>query len=519
MVVIPLVLILSYVLPAATGIFAFTEFGVTPMVFLVGALYYSVVRHQLFDIRRAAVRTVGYTLTVAAMAGIYILLAYGMSIVFFGGTVTDGVGLSPANIVIALVLAFIFQPIKLFFDKLTNRIFYRGQYSQSAFLREFGKIISHDTDLFLLLQQTSAYIGKTLSAEKAFFYVNNRGVIGRYNTEQGQLPEHTVALIEKWFEAQKETDEVMVYSAAGEDEQRLLASHKVQAVVRLIVGSQVLGYLFIGDHKGRGYAPRDVHTLGMVSNELAIAMQNALSVEEVRDLNSTLKQRVENATRDLRDSNRQLQELDKTKDEFISMASHQLRTPLTSIKGYLDMVLDGDMGDINDTQRTALTEAYMSSERMVSLINDFLNVSRLQTGKFIIDKHAIDLASLLKEQTQMLSVMASQHNISMSVAVAPDVPTVLADGGKIQQVMLNMMDNALYYSKPDTTIHITLKKEGDRVEFTVKDTGIGVPESEKAGLFGKFFRASNARKRRPDGTGVGLFLAKKVIAEHGGEMI
>ena len=107
----------------------------------------------------------------------------------------------------------------------------------------------------------------------------------------------------------------------------------------------------------------------------------------------------------------------------------------------------------------------------------------------------------------------------MDLQVAPDVPHILADGDKIRQVVQNMIDNAIYYSKPATTIDIMLAKAGKNIVFSVKDTGIGVPESEKSGLFSKFFRASNARKKRPDGTGVGLFLARKVVLAHGGDII
>lgn len=156
---------------------------------------------------------------------------------------------------------------------------------------------------------------------------------------------------------------------------------------------------------------------------------------------------------------------------------------------------------------------------MVTLINDFLNVSRLQTGKFMIDKRQVDMAEMVKEQATMLEVMARQHDLKMDLQISPDLPLIMADGDKIRQVVLNMIDNAIYYSKPATTIDIMLAKDGKDIVFSVKDTGIGVPESEKAGLFGKFFRASNARKKRPDGTGVGLFLARKVVLSHGGDII
>lgn len=218
-------------------------------------------------------------------------------------------------------------------------------------------------------------------------------------------------------------------------------------------------------------------------------------------------------------TNRQLQKLDKTKNEFISMASHQLRTPLTSIKGYLDMIIEGDLGKVSPTQKAVLQEAFASSERMVQLLNDFLSVSRLQTGKFIIDKKKSDISQIAREEISLLNVVAVQRSIKLKVDVAKDIPMIMIDADKIRQVILNMIDNAIYYSKPNTEVQISLSKKGEDIEFTVKDSGIGVPKAERADLFSKFFRASNARKKRPDGTGVGLFLAKKVILAHDGSII
>ena len=161
----------------------------------------------------------------------------------------------------------------------------------------------------------------------------------------------------------------------------------------------------------------------------------------------------------------------------------------------------------------------MSSERMVRLIDDFLNVSRIQNGKFIIDKHEVDLSKVVEQEIDSLSPSAKMRNLKFVYKPATDVPTINIDEGKIRQVIMNFADNALYYSHDNTEIAINLSVEDGDIVFTVKDTGIGVPVSEQAQLFTKFYRASNARKQRPDGTGVGLYLAKKVIDAHGGKVI
>jgi signal transduction histidine kinase len=298
-----------------------------------------------------------------------------------------------------------------------------------------------------------------------------------------------------------------------------MLSHRIELILPLIQSNAVIGYLCLGDHLTSGYTNRDIKALATISNELIIAIQNALAVEEIRELNATLQQRIANATKELRASNTILRQLDKIKDEFVSMASHQLRTPLTSVKGYLSMVLEGDVGKITDPQRKFLNEAFMSSERMVHLINDFLNVSRLQTGKFVIDKIPTDLSKVVEQEINSLKPNALARKLKYVYKPPKKFPILNIDEGKIRQVIMNFADNALYYSHEDSSIEIGLSIDDDEVSFTVKDTGIGVPVSEQAHLFTKFYRASNARKQRPDGTGVGLFLAKKVVEAHGGKVI
>jgi signal transduction histidine kinase len=183
------------------------------------------------------------------------------------------------------------------------------------------------------------------------------------------------------------------------------------------------------------------------------------------------------------------------------------------------MLLEGDAGKVSPEQANLLREAFSSSERMVRLIGDFLNVSRLQTGKFVLDKHPVDLVKLVQSELDSLKQTAISRGHVFSYVQANNVPSISIDENKMQQVIMNFADNALYYSKEPSVIKVSLKKVGDFVEFTIKDTGIGVPKQQQEQLFSKFFRATNARKQRPDGTGVGLFLAKKVIDAHHGEVI
>lgn len=271
--------------------------------------------------------------------------------------------------------------------------------------------------------------------------------------------------------------------------------------------------------------------LGLLLYEVIYARYHKLStpipitrhedlVEEKSNPDDELQKQIDAATAELRKANIELQRLDDGKDEFVSMASHQLRTPLTSIKGYLSMVLEGDAGELNREQRKLLEEAFTSSERMVRLIGDFLNVSRLQNGKFTIDRSAqVNLADLVEQEIDNVDEIAKSRGIGIAYHKPAGFPVLYLDEDKMRQVVMNYLDNAVYYSPESKTITVRLYKNEGTVVLEVIDRGMGVPKGVQKRLFTKFFRAKNAQKQRPDGTGIGLYLAKMVITGHGGRII
>ena len=511
--------VVDLLLPAL-GDYRYVWVGPVAIILFLFAIMYSIVKYRLMDVKTAVARSVSYMLLLIALAVVYIISAYVISIVIFQRTLTIDSRLNFMNMVLAILLAFLYQPIKRFFNKLTDRVFYYGEYDADTFAREISKILTYTADLQLLTRRVGNYIASSLKAEKVAFCIPEKGIYGRTGRRRLSVVEEDVRRIMDYYYKNCSFPEVILANQVKDPElKKLLDIHRTKIVIPLLHQNQETGILFLGEHKSLGYSSRDIEMLESIAGELAVSIRNSLSMEEINELNKSLQRRIDEATKELRFSNRQLQRLDEAKNEFISMASHQLRTPLTSIKGYLDMMLEGDLGKISPTQRAVLREAFSSSERMVRLINDFLNVSRLQTGKFTIDKQSVDIAQILRDEVSLLKVVADQRSVEMVLKIDKKIPSLAVDSEKIRQVMLNMIDNAIYYSNPHKKVVITLRSSGKMIEFSVKDSGIGVSKSEQTNLFGKFFRGTNAKKRRPDGTGVGLFLAKKVILSHDGEMI
>jgi signal transduction histidine kinase len=166
-----------------------------------------------------------------------------------------------------------------------------------------------------------------------------------------------------------------------------------------------------------------------------------------------------------------------------------------------------------------LQQAYDSSQRMVYLIADLLNASRLRSGKFVIMNRETFLPDVITSEVDQLKAAAQARKVELTFTKPSEFPKVMLDETKIRQVVMNFLDNALYYTPSGGRVNVELKLTDKTIEYSVSDTGMGVPKNEQDKLFTKFYRAANARKMRPEGTGLGLYMAKKVVVAQGGAII
>jgi len=506
-------LLFNLVLPIF-GNYRFVQLGPAFSILFVGASAYAIIRHRLFDLRAAIVRVAAYVFALLAVATIYVVLAYGIVVPLLGDVAGDWV-----YVFLAVLAAVTFPPIKQFFDRATRAVFYKNAYDTQHVLDQLGTIMVREVDVTRLLKKSMQLLGDAVKPSGVEVVLVKDHQQARA-VAVGKAIKHIDAVMEVVHDKHAGllvTDELADHG--GQIYQRL-ATAGVAIVTPLVTSNATVGYLLIGyKASGDAFTQQDIDLVHILGDELAVAVQNALRFEEISHFNETLKGEVDEATSQLRDSNRKLHKLDEAKDEFISMASHQLRTPLTSVKGYLSMVLEGDAGKISDDQKKLLEEAYSSAQRMVYLIGDFLNVSRLQTGKFMLEPAQVNLSELVSEEVDQLQATASRRQVKLEYHAPANFPDATMDDGKMRQVVMNFVDNAVYYSRPNSTVLIEVLSNGHDITFAVHDTGIGVPSAERHHLFTKFFRASNARKVRPDGTGIGLYMAKKVITAHGGSII
>ncbi|EKD76334.1 MAG: two-component sensor histidine kinase [uncultured bacterium] len=222
------------------------------------------------------------------------------------------------------------------------------------------------------------------------------------------------------------------------------------------------------------------------------------------------------AIRDLRRE----RELIRLRSEFVSITSHQLRTPASAVKWYIEALIDNRRGNqLNDWQQDKLHQAYQSNERMIHLINDLLNVSRLDSGRFELRPKPVCIQAIIDEVKSELIHFASAHNVELDNNIPTETPVVVADADKIREVIMNLLTNAIKYSKPGhRTVTISASQQAPLVEFSVHDQGIGIPEKDIKHLFEKFYRADNAIESQTEGSGLGLYIAREIVRMHGGDI-
>jgi len=225
----------------------------------------------------------------------------------------------------------------------------------------------------------------------------------------------------------------------------------------------------------------------------------------------------EAARRAMAEQNKRLLELDRLKDEFLSLVSHELRTPLTSIRGYLDLVLDEEAGELNDEQRRFLQAVERNSGRLLRLVGDLLFVAQADAGRLSLERAKVDLAELAAHCVEGAAPTASEKSVTL-VLLADSVPPLVGDRGRLAQVLDNLVSNALKFTPEGGTVEVRTRPDGDFVALEVEDTGIGIPAEDQPRLFERFFRSPVADEKAIPGTGLGLAIVKAIVEAHEGRI-
>jgi signal transduction histidine kinase len=213
-----------------------------------------------------------------------------------------------------------------------------------------------------------------------------------------------------------------------------------------------------------------------------------------------------------------LQDMDRLKDEFLSVLSHELRTPINAVMGFASIVADGVSGPLTEDQARYMDRILEGAEVLLALINDLLDMSRIQAGKFLLEPAPMDLAQVASQVVATTTHLAGRKGQRLVLDATPGLPTLRADAQRIGQVLMNLVSNAIKFGPEDRDITIRLRPEGARVVCEVEDHGEGIAEADLPKLFQRFQQLDMGATRKAGGTGLGLYIVKALVESHGGEV-
>ncbi len=306
----------------------------------------------------------------------------------------------------------------------------------------------------------------------------------------------------------------LVYAASiAETIEKTEKEHKLSPsthslILPLRFGNQTLGLLSLSTSRPFKNASKYEHeSLAGIVGLIALALYKAKLYADLQKTSSELTA-----------ANTQLTNLDKAKSEFLSIASHQLYTPLTALRGYISMLEEGDYGKLNDDQKPILDILDKSSTRLIELIKNLLDISRIESGRLELNLESIDLVEMARDLVEDLLPNAMTKKLQLEFHEPKDpVAHAVVDSQRIRQVMLNFVDNAIKYT-PHGRVDVRIEQKGEKINFSVTDTGNGLETNDIDQLFHKFIRVGGAARFHTEGTGLGLYVAKQIVREHHGEV-
>ena len=248
------------------------------------------------------------------------------------------------------------------------------------------------------------------------------------------------------------------------------------------------------------FTEKEIALLKTFADQAVIAIENSRLFHEIEE------------------KSRQLEIANKHKSDFLANMSHELRTPLNAIIGFSEVLIEKMFGEVNEKQLDYLNDIHSSGKHLLSLINEILDLSKIEAGRMELDLSEVDVPDTLSSAMTLVRERAQNHSITLSLDVDPQVGAVRADGRKVKQVVLNLLSNAVKFTPDGGSISVRATLDTDCVEVAVRDTGIGIAPEDQAAVFEEFTQVGRDYTKKAEGTGLGLALTKRIVELHGGRI-
>jgi signal transduction histidine kinase len=507
-----LLILTNFVFVVLFQVSEFVIFGPIFSLFFVGSIFYAIVKHRLLAIRLILARSVAYFFLIAVLASIYTLGVFFLSQYIFTGETAYEERYIYALLGVFIVLTF--ETIKNAVQQATDRVFFRGKYDSDELIFELTTIIASTYKLKELTQSTLHKLLDTLRVERGAFIVYRKQNKFTISAEgYRKLPAFKKETVDT---LQKMNRMILLDEEKDRKTKQLLNQMGVIAVLPLSDRERNEGLLVLGSKKsGEMYTPQDIKILEIFGPIISIAIQNAKAYEEIKSFNKTLSDKVSAATKELQESHVKLQTLDKQKDKFLGMASHELKTPITSIKAF-SQVLYRKIDKKEHKEYASLLESINTqTDKVTKLINDLLNVSNIEEGKLVLKKEKFDADELVTKTISDMQYTSDTHQI---VKQGEITKPAFGDADRLAQVLSNLLTNAIKYSPKAKKVLVELSQTKDYAKISVKDLGPGIEKVDQQKIFERFYRTKYHEEKNIAGFGLGLYIAAEIIKRNNGKL-
>lgn len=474
-------------------VFRFNLFGPLFSVIFIGTAAYAIVRHQFMDIRVVIQRGLLY----AASIGLIACVFFGVDFVVRRFTDLEG---WTDDVLAAIVGAFGFVWFRRFFERVTDPVFFRGDYHYMTAVHELGPLLHATIDLESLLRGIDGFLARTIKPECVAFVVAARGVplvrIFPHRAAHAAVPTSEAALLQASVNANRPVFFQEEKWGAG-----LARPEGIVAVIPLLAHEGRIATLFLGKKLSDDIMrTKDIELLLVLAHHAGLAIENARLYEAERRHGEELERRVAERTEEVR-------HMQETQARFVTDISHELQTPVAVLAANME-VLEGKR---KGSRAMALAAASSALDRMAQMVDHVLAIARLNFSKEELHKTEIAVENLVEDIYHDCAILAEEKGITLSYM--SDAIRVIGDRDKLKAVILNLISNALKHTPRGGKIALTAKVREGRAEICVRDTGTGIPPDKLPHIFERFYRINAGDGR---GSGLGLDICKQIVEMHGG---
>lgn len=513
-------IIVHMVISEILGTVEYYKFGNYSAILFVIFLGIAIIKHRLMDIRLVIARSIAYLLLISIFGGLYIFAFINLSNYFFNFTNLN-ISQLMLSTILSLIIAFSFQPVLKLIERITDNIFFHDRYDSQVLINKIVTIITSTLSVSKMTKEISDYLLDNFNLEKVDFHIVYRNSLISLTKDGKDFEMISKEANEDLAKFINNSKNIYVYDEMNDSniKKRIMLENELGCVLVLKSKNSCVGIVGLGFKKnGMAYTTQDIMVLDVISKQLGVAVENALQYRRIEQFSQELKVKIKEATIRLKNANEKLKELDKLKDEFLNVAAHELRAPMTAVKGYLSMIEEEYRADMPKEIKDFVDGALEGTEREIRLVNNMLNVSRIEENRLVFKLGKINLKNIVRSVYKEFKLEAENKELSLELKIERKIKDLVrVDEDRIHEVVANFISNAIKYTDNGGVKIEILNPRDNIIRVEIKDTGLGMTEEEKSKLFNKFYRAASSAGKVL-GTGLGLYITKLLVEKFGGEL-